>query len=204
METILYHKFSEAGLGDAPFTFTGCRENVLRHANGHIQPGGSCDYCGTGIRYEFHIVSACGKTSKVGCECIRRVGDHKLLTAAEYAKKKLDRAKRAQVRHEKAEAILKAQREQNGGLTDWEVQQQAEREQEARQREIGQRWASEASRLRDGQHGFRDSVADQLEAGRLPVGRGLSITIDILAKQKGRSGSSAYEAEADRLDGLFQ
>jgi len=70
-----------AGLGLAPFRFVGATENVITYPDGTQKPGGTCDYCGTGIRTECVIVSADGKRSKVGCNCISKVGDAGLLRA---------------------------------------------------------------------------------------------------------------------------
>jgi hypothetical protein len=75
------HAFELAGLGLAPFRFTGASDNVITYPDGTTKAGGSCDYCGTGIRLECHIVSADGKRSKVGCNCIDKVGDSGLLKA---------------------------------------------------------------------------------------------------------------------------
>lgn len=50
-ETI--HPFEAANLGIAPFRFVGCTENVfVAHPGAVPKAGGSCDYCGNGIRYE--------------------------------------------------------------------------------------------------------------------------------------------------------
>lgn len=75
------HAFEIAGLGIAPFAFVGASENVITYPDGTQQAGGSCDYCGTGIRLECHVRSADGKLSKVGCNCIEKVGDNGLLKA---------------------------------------------------------------------------------------------------------------------------
>ena len=75
METSI-HKFERAGLGKAPFRYIGMFEKVYQACHGApIQPGSSCDYCGAGIRYVFQVRSADGKTFKVGCDCIHKVGD---------------------------------------------------------------------------------------------------------------------------------
>lgn len=75
------HAFEIAGLGLAPFRFVGASENVITYPDGRQQAGGSCDYCGTGIRTECHVKSSDGKTFKVGCNCIDKVGDTGLLKA---------------------------------------------------------------------------------------------------------------------------
>jgi hypothetical protein len=75
------HKFTLAGLGAAPFRYLGMSESVITYPDGTTQAGGCCDYCGTGIRYVFHIASADGKTSNVGCDCITKAGDAGLMKA---------------------------------------------------------------------------------------------------------------------------
>lgn len=46
---------------------------------------------------------------------------------------------------------------------------------------------------------FKRSIAQGLRSGNVPRGRGLEITLSILAKRAGRAGSKAYNAELDRL-----
>jgi len=75
------HLFERAGLGKAPFKFVGMSEKRFPNGDGTFKPGGSCDYCGTGILYEFHLRSADGKTFKVGCDCIEKAGDTGVLRA---------------------------------------------------------------------------------------------------------------------------
>lgn len=55
--------------------------------------------------------------------------------------------------------------------------------------------------MRDGGRGFRDSIAEDLEKGIVPSGRGLSITIDILAKviSHSRSGSKKYLESYEKI-----
>lgn len=70
------HPFERAGLGVAPFKFVGMVEKTYQACHGApIQPGASCDYCGTGIRYCCQIVSADGKRFVVGCDCITKIHD---------------------------------------------------------------------------------------------------------------------------------
>jgi hypothetical protein len=61
MNTI--HPFESSGLGLAPFECTGCTDG-----------GRSCAYCGTGIRWEYHILSSDGKKFIVGCDCVSKTG----------------------------------------------------------------------------------------------------------------------------------
>lgn len=97
------HAFEVAGLGLAPFRFVGASENVITYPDGTQKAGGSCDYCGTGIRTECHVRSSDGKQFKVGCNCIEKVGDTGLLKA--YKTSPEYRAKQRQIRAEKDRAI---------------------------------------------------------------------------------------------------
>jgi hypothetical protein len=106
-ETVRIHKFQEAGLGAAPYRFDGMTENVYSACPGHSQPGGTCDYCGTGIQFEFWLVSADGKRFKVGSDCIHKAdsgNDRNFrvivskVKAAENARKKLQTQTRQDAR----------------------------------------------------------------------------------------------------------
>lgn len=83
------HVFERAGLGLAPFRFVGFSTMKYQACPGApVQPGGSCDYCGTGIMYACHIKSADGRSFNVGCDCINKTGEAGLIQAykqsAEY------------------------------------------------------------------------------------------------------------------------
>jgi hypothetical protein len=83
------HKFEAAGLGKAPFRFVGVSKNWFVPCPGEPgKPGGSCDYCGTGIAFEHHIKSADGKRFKVGSECVLKTGDAGLKRVVNRAKAK--------------------------------------------------------------------------------------------------------------------
>jgi len=70
------HPFEKAGLGKAPFSCTGVSENVWDNGDGTTKGGGVCDYCGTGIRWEFWIKGsiAGARQFKVGCDCVAKTG----------------------------------------------------------------------------------------------------------------------------------
>ena len=68
------HPFERAGLGRAPFRCTGVRENWFEMPGFGRKPGGCCNYCSTGILYEYSILSADGKTFIVGSDCVKRTG----------------------------------------------------------------------------------------------------------------------------------
>lgn len=209
------HPFESAGLGLAPFRFLGMTENVIRHADGHCQPGGHCHYCYTGIKYECNIGSSDGKTFIVGTDCVRKLGrnDNKLISDVEREVAKIEKAKRDEANRLKWEAHnakisadLKAQRERNGGKTDSEVAQIA-REDAAR--ELAKKWSDSNEwliRVLAGMPGdFVNSMHGKLLCG--PVtdlsDRCVSILREIYGKAiGGRSGSKKYYAATEEFDKL--
>lgn len=114
------HPFEKAGLGKAPFTCVGVTKNMWTSGCGTVtKPGGSCDYCGTGIAYEFWIVGATGSKFKVGCDCVLRTG----------AADTVDGFKKVKAQHEKARRDVKkaAQRAQ------WAAEKKARQDERAAQ-----------------------------------------------------------------------
>lgn len=104
-ETSTVHKFQAADLGLAPFTFTGEVTTKVYCAcpGAPVQPGSTCDYCGTCIKNEFWVRSADGRTFKVGCDCIRKTGDAGLIQQISAAERKLRDQKNAAARQRKWE-----------------------------------------------------------------------------------------------------
>lgn len=104
------HPFEEAGFGRAPYRFDGVTRNWFMACPGDPgKPGGSCDYCGQGIAFEYWVVSADGRRFKVGCDCIAKLakksnvafaGDT-LARDADIARRRLERERRAQVEYRK-------------------------------------------------------------------------------------------------------
>lgn len=72
-----------------------------------IQPGTSCDVCGTGIMEVFEIRSADGKVFKAGCECVKKTGDRGLVDAVKREVSRL----RTKARHMREGARVAAVRE---------------------------------------------------------------------------------------------
>lgn len=106
------HVFERAGLGTAPFRFVGMEEKTFQACPGApVQPGSSCDYCGTGIRYVCHILASDGRRFKVGSDCVAKTGDNGLIrafkTSPEFRKhqRELARSKAERVNAE-MDAIL--------------------------------------------------------------------------------------------------
>jgi len=92
------HVFERRGLGKAPFRVYDFVTITYQACPGApVQPGGTCDYCGTGIMYACLIQSSDGKRFKVGCDCVRKTGDEGLIKA--YKKSPEYRAHQRQLKH---------------------------------------------------------------------------------------------------------
>jgi hypothetical protein len=99
------HPFEARGLGKAPFEFVGMAAQDLLYGKVILnraeyertgvavttKPGGTCAYCGTFILNMFNIKSSDGNKFHVGCECVNKTGDTKLIVAATAAKRVRDR-----------------------------------------------------------------------------------------------------------------
>lgn len=216
------HEWELAGVGKAPFTVKGVAElpdpslaeyNPAGYQNAlaMLPRGyglGTCYVCGRPLKINFLIQDADGKKFVVGSECVKKSGDAGMVKKMDYFRRKRNRELAAARREKQRLAELQAQRDRNGGLTDYELREKQGAEQQAA-REAALQPAKDilipyADRLRDGRGGFRDSVAKTLEKGELPYGSGYSITIEILAKQEGRRGSKAYLAEEAEIEDAFE
>lgn len=110
------HPFQKSGLGEAPFKCIDVQENVFVMPDGSTKAGGSCDYCGTGIRWEFFIASSDGKTFKVGCDCVEKTYRQYGVEVENFKAIRLEHARQrrqagAQVRREARQKAWEAQRE---------------------------------------------------------------------------------------------
>ncbi len=107
------HQFEAAGLGKAPYTPIGVKDEVIRYPDGTVQPAGACQYCSTGIRYCFYLRSADGKVFYVGSECILKSGDAGLKKYVTEEQRKL-RDAQAQERYTAAVAVIKEAMQKHG------------------------------------------------------------------------------------------
>jgi len=161
-----------------------------------------CDHCGTAIEHHYVLRDAKGEKYCVGSSCISKVGNVVNLSDAEAAERQrqreLRRARAEAKREQKRlahEAKLEAQRERNGGLTDMELAMQKIEEERQQQRIANkQKYDFFISGLSEAYGYFAKDVAEGLREGRLPSGRGVTIMLEIIAKNAGRRGSKAYEA----------
>lgn len=110
------HPFEKAGLGIAPFRCTGVGENVFVLPDGSAKAGGSCHYCGTGIRWEFYIQGVDGREFKVGCDCVEKTYREYGVEVENFKAIRLEHARQrreigVKARREARKAAWEAQRE---------------------------------------------------------------------------------------------
>ncbi len=207
------HCFERADLGEAPFRFVGLEEKVYVACPGEpAQPAGTCDYCGTGIRYCFHIRSNDGKNFVVGSDCVGHLKDenNRLMDRCKRELAKLKRKKREeerlqawQKRQQEMELELQRQRDKNGGLTDQEIEYKNRLLLEKKQRQVLKEKNDWLIIILQGQSGnFCADMAEQLtrsEINQLSE-RQIQILRDIYAKHHGRRGSKKYDAAYDEFE----
>jgi hypothetical protein len=87
METLLMdttqdniHAFSISGLGNAPFSHCSASHNLAIKNTAFY-----CEHCGTMLKNRHFIMSADGKVSVVGIDCLRKTGDSGLINATNAA-----------------------------------------------------------------------------------------------------------------------
>jgi hypothetical protein len=230
------HKWEDRGVGKAPFRVVGFIDMPNAESFGANSEGynnamteawqlartfgvrlGSCDVCGTGIRNHYVIQDATGKRFVVGCDCVMKTDDSRLMSETKAMERKRQReireAKRRykwELQRHQANAALDAQRQRNGGLTDSEV---AERERAAKSVELANQMAEVNGWLIDVLNNvgyssdFISAMIDKLH--EVPVRdfheRLLGVLASIYAKSHGRSGSKKYVAATEefcRLAGI--
>ena len=197
-----FHRWTELGLGTAPFRLVGfysipsqslAETNPTAYNNqlAAMPKGfsiGSCGVCGMPLVNNYLVKSSDNKCFAVGCDCVEKIGESKLLDDVKSERLKLQREKRrlqreiaAKERREELEAELQRQRDNNGGFTDYELQQKKIREEklaeDARRKEILQPILSE---LPDNTE-FWLAIRDSLVKGQRPFGRGMSIMLSKLS-----------------------
>lgn len=83
------HKFEIAGLGPAPYVFLRVEKRAYQACQGApVQPGTTCDYCGTSIMFAFILRAADGSEFKVGCDCVHKTNDTRLIGAIADAERR--------------------------------------------------------------------------------------------------------------------
>jgi hypothetical protein len=104
METAtLVHPFERFGFGRAPYRVVGTEVKLFQACPGEpTKPGSTCDYCLTSIARVYWIESTDGVRFKVGCDCVRKTNDAKLIKVVSAAEAKVRREKAAKAKAAKA------------------------------------------------------------------------------------------------------
>lgn len=227
---VRYHPFQEAGLGEAPYRLAAvismpsaalCEANVdaynnaVRECNAQARYYGvhlcSCQFCGMALMNNYVIRDRRGVHFVVGCDCVAKTGDGELMTAAAREQKRHEKAVRAEAAARKREAAhearmaeLQAQRDRNGGLTDYEqgeAQRKAERRNQQQEAQAGAAWLVEVlQQVPAGNGGFLRAMIEQLQRTESLVrhtvsDRCLHILADIYARQaSGKKRGPDFEA----------
>jgi len=223
-ELVVTHKWEKFGY-KAPFKFLGLIQLPNPEGNPHAVEqqykivakqnkqfgvfAGSCNLCGNGLMNNFVVGDAEGTNFIVGCDCVRHLDDVKLITRVEKAEKDRKRA----IRRAKAEELQKirqaewaaeqqAQRDRNGGLTDWEVEDKA-RKQAKEDKRIAMTaknsWLIDAL-TRSGSFVYDMRYELQFNEIEDLSPRAVDILKDIYAKSFGRRNSKKYEAACEDFD----
>jgi hypothetical protein len=88
------HPFEKAGLGKAPF-----------HCSHVVDSWSACQFCGTAIRYQYHIAGADGSHFFVGSDCVAKTGGAIHIDQFKNVKSAFLKAKRDAVKKARHEAL---------------------------------------------------------------------------------------------------
>lgn len=203
--------------GDSAANFGNANPYAEVQAMKMKEGAGTCACCGMGITVICVVEDGSGDRWGVGSDCIEKADEPALCDAAQVAiakrRNRMSR-ERAEVKRQERQCQWEAAPSKDTRATAGETNAQfnvrrtreAQEETDRSNAELankGEVLKPMASAMRDGQGGFCDSIANDLARGIVPTGRGLSITLDILAKRAGRRNSAAYDAELNRVSDIF-
>lgn len=205
---LLIHKWEAQGLGKAPFKCVGMYSLPARSLAEHNPQAyqaelaqmpkgydiGTCAVCGMALTNNFLIRTGCGRQFSVGCDCVKKAGDVGLVDAVKTRKRAADREKRFLDREAERLARLQAQRERNGGLTDWELQEEQQKIREQAENTLKQQKGQAIQpivqpvidALDAKPTPFTTDMVSLLVNGELPEGRALDICRSIYAEDYAR------------------
>lgn len=84
-------------MGPAPYRYTGFEVKKYQACHGApIQPGSTCDHCGTAIMDVYKFVAADGTAFKVGSSCVEKSGDKGLYSVIKRQVNKIKRDRQAE------------------------------------------------------------------------------------------------------------
>lgn len=172
---------------------------------------GTCDVCGMGIMHHYIAKDATRKLFAVGSECVLKADDTKLISEMKAIKNKAAReasaAKRLAQRQADmaaAEADRAAQRERNGGMTDYEVEQVRIAAEKEEKRLAFRAAHPDLVAALEGSDFGQSILVDFMNTGKFPQNRAFPICADIFAKYHGgRANSKAYNEQFDRFYHVF-
>lgn len=162
--------------------------------------GGNCDHCNTYIKTAYLIASSDQKKFRVGNKCVLKTGDPSLQKDAKKFKRLRDSERRKERRKAENDLFDAEERERNGGLTDSELFSKLG-SLTWRLREV---LLEEFIPLVGSGSEFTQSISDTLSQGDIPRGRGVEITLDIIAKTAGVEGSLGYQELYNRASKTFE
>lgn len=222
-KTVLVHKNFK--MGTAPYRYVGLWSHPSKGIQ-EVNPEAynrlasarpacckyECDHCGMPITNHYMIKDANGTAFSVGEKCVEKLGEVEFITRADVDRRahnrKLARARAEKKRAEAAairEAELQAQRDKNGGLTDYELKEKRRQEEKEAARGGFRRQAAYFIDVLESKESyFCRSIADAMGEGRLPHGGGIRVVLEIIAKTAGRTNSKAYDAKFDEALAKFE
>lgn len=180
-------------------------EGPVFTSQGKTYGNGVCDRCsGAKIINDPRYMRYTAGGQAGGCFKCNATGivRMRVYTAKQYAalahRREKAQAKRVEANRKRAEA--------------WHAERDAREVKEAKRREalaverapIIAALTPLADAIADGRGGFCDSIASDMREGSAPRGRGSYLVADILAKQKGRRNSKAYDAEFERVEAILE
>ena len=169
---------------------------------------GSCSICGTPLVHNYLMMDAEGARFAVGSDCVKKSGNAQLVSAIEKERLAFNRAK-AKARRDEVwaqkqaahEAVLEAERSKNGGLTDYELEQQKKMVADAESRAArvaANRWVVEAL-----SGCWMTSTLTELSSGRVSLSDlsrgGLYRLAEEYGKLAGRKKSKAWQVKFDEF-----
>lgn len=193
-QTIRSHRWEIAGLGRAPFQCTGMSEQRHDMGGGRSKAGGTCDYCGQGILYVFHILSSDGRKFKVGCDCVAHTHDpaERIVVQTKRMLRDHKRVKAGEGRAAKRKAAAEARR------IEWEAKREANAIKLATDPLYQRIKAVVGVATRDGANSFLVDMRDNMEKwGHLTEGQEAATVriLDRIESEPARKAASKYVGE---------
>ena len=173
----------------------------------------SCDYCGNSLLNNFVVQNADGGRFVLGCDCASKIGDTKLATEVEVAERDRRRElaeKRREAKWAKQaaerQADQQAERDRNGGLTDWELAEKRKKDARDAAAAINEaKYGPLLDVLRAGSDWCQDVARSISEDGWDGISeRAQGTCFDVYGKSGGRRGSKANKAKQDELEAILK